>query len=50
MKIVIYRVNICGYVNYGWFDFYYIFSFVGYYNLDWMNFGVLWVFNDDVVS
>lgn len=49
MKIVLYKVDSCGYVNYGWLDSYYIFSFVNYYNLDWVYFGVLWVLNDDIV-
>lgn len=44
------KVNDCGYVNYGWFDFWYIFFFVDYYDLNFMGFLVLCVINDDVID
>lgn len=44
------KVNECGYVNYGWLDFWYIFFFVNYYDLNFMGFFVLCVINDDVIE
>lgn len=50
MKIVVDKVFLRGYFNYGWLKIYYIFSFVNYYNLLRMYFGVLRVLNDDSVD
>ncbi len=50
MKTVIHRANTRGHANHGWLDSHHTFSFAGYYNPDRMNFGVLRVLNDDVVS
>lgn len=50
MKTVIHRANTRGHANHGWLDSHHTFSFAGYYNPDRMNFGVLRVLNDDMVS
>jgi hypothetical protein len=50
MKTVIHRANTRGHANHGWLNSHHTFSFAGYYNPDRMNFGVLRVLNDDVVS
>lgn len=49
MKMIIDKVNMRGYFNYGWLKIYYIFSFVDYYNFRCIYFGVLCVLNDDIV-
>lgn len=50
MKTVIHRANTRGHANHGWLDSHHTFSFASYYNPDRMNFGVLRVLNDDIVS
>jgi redox-sensitive bicupin YhaK (pirin superfamily) len=50
MKTVIHRADTRGYANHGWLDSHHTFSFASYYNPDRMNFGVLRVLNDDIVS
>jgi redox-sensitive bicupin YhaK (pirin superfamily) len=46
----IHKANTRGHANHGWLESYHSFSFAGYQNPERMNFGVLRVLNDDVVS
>lgn len=50
MNKIIYRSEDRGKANYGWLNTRYSFSFSDYYNPDMMNFGMLRVLNDDIVS
>lgn len=50
MKTVLHTADSRGHANHGWLDSHHSFSFAGYFNPDRMNFGVLRVLNDDVVS
>ena len=50
MKTVLHKANTRGHANHGWLDSHHSFSFAHYYNPERMNFGVLRVLNDDVVS
>ena len=50
MKTVLHKAETRGHANHGWLDSHHTFSFAGYYNPERMNFGVLRVLNDDVVS
>lgn len=50
MKTVLHKANSRGAANHGWLNSHHSFSFANYYNPDRMNFGVLRVLNDDVVS
>lgn len=45
--IIVCRGEDCGFVNFGWFDFKYMFFFGLYMDLDYMGFGFLWVINED---
>lgn len=49
MKTKIIRASQRGHFNYDWLDTYYTFSFGEYYNSQMMNFGMLRVFNDDII-
>jgi len=49
MKKIVYRSEDRGKANYGWLETKYSFSFANYYNPALMNFGLLRVFNDDIV-
>ena len=50
MKYVIHKADTRGHANHGWLDSHHSFSFANYHNPERMNFGVLRVLNDDVVS
>ncbi len=50
MKTVLHKANTRGHANHGWLNSYHSFSFANYHNPERMNFGVLRVLNDDVVS
>ncbi len=50
MKTVLHKAETRGHANHGWLDSHHTFSFARYYNPERMNFGVLRVLNDDVVS
>lgn len=50
MKTVLHKADTRGHANHGWLDSHHSFSFARYYNPERMNFGVLRVLNDDVVS
>jgi hypothetical protein len=50
MKTRLHPSETRGHANHGWLDSYHSFSFAGYHNSDRMNFGVLRVLNDDIVS
>ncbi|RKS53057.1 hypothetical protein BC962_1303 [Gillisia mitskevichiae] len=50
MKYVIHKADTRGHANHGWLNSYHSFSFANYHNPERMNFGVLRVLNDDVVS
>ncbi len=47
---VLHKAETRGKANHGWLNSHHSFSFANYYNPDRMNFGVLRVLNDDVVS
>ncbi|MDX1315682.1 MAG: pirin family protein, partial [Eudoraea sp.] len=50
MNSVLHKANTRGHANHGWLDSHHTFSFANYYNPERMNFGVLRVLNDDIVS
>ena len=50
MNTVLHKSATRGQVNHGWLNARHSFSFANYYNPDRMNFGVLRVLNDDVIS
>ncbi len=50
MKTVLHKAESRGYADHGWLKSYHSFSFANYQNPERMNFGVLRVLNDDVVS
>jgi quercetin 2,3-dioxygenase len=50
MKTVLHKAETRGGVNHGWLNTKHSFSFANYYNPERMNFGVLRVLNDDIVS
>lgn len=50
MKTTLHKAETRGHANHGWLDSYHSFSFANYHNPERMNFGVLRVLNDDVVS
>ncbi len=50
MKSVLHKADSRGHVNFGWLNSHHTFSFGNYFNPERMNFGVLRVLNDDVVS
>lgn len=49
-KTVLHKANTRGHANHGWLDSHHTFSFANYRNPERMNFGVLRVLNDDIVS
>lgn len=50
MNTVLHKAETRGHANHGWLDSHHTFSFANYYNPERMNFGVLRVLNDDMVS
>ncbi|WP_425237855.1 pirin family protein [Ulvibacterium sp.] len=50
MPSILHTAESRGHANHGWLDSHHTFSFANYYNPDRMNFGVLRVLNDDIVS
>lgn len=50
MKTTIIKSNERGHANHGWLDAHHTFSFAHFYNPDQMNFGLLRVFNDDLIA
>jgi|26BtaG_2_1085354.scaffolds.fasta_scaffold00010_3 hypothetical protein len=50
MNTVIHKAETRGHANHGWLNSNHTFSFANYHNPERMNFGVLRVLNDDVVS
>ncbi|MBD0852046.1 pirin family protein [Maribacter arenosus] len=50
MKTVLHKAESRGHANHGWLDSHHTFSFASYQNPSRMNFGVIRVLNDDVVS
>lgn len=50
MNAVIHKAETRGHANHGWLNSHHTFSFANYRNPERMNFGVLRVLNDDVVS
>ena len=50
MNTVIHKANTRGVADHGWLNSHHTFSFANYHNPDRMNFGVLRVLNDDIVS
>ncbi len=50
MKTVLHKANTRGHADHGWLNSHHSFSFAGYHNPERMNFGVLRVLNDDIVS
>ena len=50
MNTAIHKAETRGHANHGWLNSHHTFSFANYYHPERMNFGVLRVLNDDVVS
>jgi len=50
MKTVLHKADTRGSANHGWLQSRHTFSFANYYNPERMNFGLLRVLNDDIVS
>lgn len=50
MKTVLHKADTRGNANHGWLQSRHTFSFANYYNPERMNFGLLRVLNDDIVS
>ncbi|MEL6943963.1 MAG: pirin family protein, partial [Bacteroidota bacterium] len=50
MKTVLHKANTRGHADHGWLNSHHTFSFANYYHPERMNFGVLRVLNDDIVS
>lgn len=50
MKTVLHKANSRGHANHGWLDSHHTFSFAGYYEPSRVNFGLLRVLNDDIVT
>lgn len=50
MKTILYKNESRGFADHGWLKSHHTFSFAGYQNPERMNFGMLRVFNDDVVQ
>jgi redox-sensitive bicupin YhaK (pirin superfamily) len=50
MKTTLIRSNERGHANHGWLDARHTFSFAQFYNPEQMHFGLLRVFNDDIVA
>jgi hypothetical protein len=50
MKTLLHRAETRGHVNHGWLDTHHTFSFAGYWDPERIQFGMLRVLNDDVIS
>ncbi|RAV27729.1 pirin family protein [Sinomicrobium soli] len=50
MKTIVHRADSRGHADHGWLNAHHSFSFANYYNPQRMNFGVLRVLNDDIIS
>lgn len=50
MKTVFHKADTRGHANHGWLDSHHTFSFAGYYEPERINFGLLRVLNDDLVT
>jgi redox-sensitive bicupin YhaK (pirin superfamily) len=50
MNTTLFKADTRGHANYGWLDTHHVFSFGSYMHPERMNFGMLRVFNDDVVE
>jgi redox-sensitive bicupin YhaK (pirin superfamily) len=50
MKTVIHKANTRGHADHGWLNTHHSFSFAGYFNPERLQFGMLRVLNDDIVS